>query len=101
MKILTAAQTKILDKITIAEQGIESVDLMERAARAFVTWFKDVYENKYLSSNSGYDPNTVSIFCGLGDNGGDGLAIARMLDDADYIVTIYIVRFGYRIVKIG
>jgi NAD(P)H-hydrate epimerase len=99
MKILTAAQTKILDKVTIAEQGIESVDLMERAARAFVTWFKDVYENKYLSSNSGYDPNTVSIFCGLGDNGGDGLAIARMLDDADYIVTIYIVRFGYKTSK--
>lgn len=88
MKILTAEQTKILDKITIAEQHIESIDLMERAANAFVHWFKDICEFR-----------SVSIFCGLGDNGGDGLAIGRILANQDYNVTIFIVKFSNKTSK--
>ena len=88
MKILTAEQTKILDFATIDEQNLKSIDLMERAADTFVSWFKETSHNK-----------NVSIFCGLGDNGGDGLAIGRLLHYYGYLVTVYIVKFSNKTSK--
>ncbi|GAA4422446.1 bifunctional ADP-dependent NAD(P)H-hydrate dehydratase/NAD(P)H-hydrate epimerase [Pontibacter saemangeumensis] len=81
MKILTAAQTREADAYTIQEEGIPSVDLMERAAKAFTGWF----ENKFQPSEE------VFIFCGPGNNGGDGLAVARLLHQRHYRVQVYIV----------
>lgn len=82
LKILTAEQIRALDAHTIKHEPITSVDLMERAAQAFVSWFCrqiDVTE-------------TIGVVCGTGNNGGDGLSIARLLLAYNYKVKIWIVR---------
>ncbi len=80
MKILTAPQIRALDAYTIEHEPISGIDLMERASRAFTQWFV-----------SNYDPTRiVCIFCGKGNNGGDGLAIARLLSRRMYTVKVYI-----------
>jgi hydroxyethylthiazole kinase-like uncharacterized protein yjeF len=81
MKILTAAQIRSADAFTIANEPVASIDLMERAAKACVAWIK---KNRSLSS--------CKIFCGPGNNGGDGLAIARMLHADGIDAQVYIVR---------
>lgn len=70
LKILTAAQTKLADTYTIENQPIRSSELMERACNAFVVAFLNKFTDR---------KKTIAIFCGKGNNGGDGLAIARML----------------------
>ncbi|MEQ9231327.1 MAG: NAD(P)H-hydrate dehydratase [Cyclobacteriaceae bacterium] len=70
MKILSSDQIQQADKFTIENEPIESIELMERASRAFVEKFKLLVTDKNCK---------VSVFCGLGNNGGDGLVIARML----------------------
>ena len=82
LKILSAAQIKALDAYTIEEGSIASIDLMERACRAFLNWFVDHFDS----------PNTVGIVCGTGNNGGDGLGVARMLKDRGFDVKVWIVR---------
>lgn len=85
MKIFTAEQIRNWDAYTIANEPITSVNLMERAAAACYEWI-----NKYYS-NVGF-----KIFCGKGNNGGDGLAIARMLLQNGKKVTVYILEFGHK-----
>ena len=65
LKILTAAQIKALDAYTIEEGSIASIDLMERACRAFLNWFVDHFDSH----------NRIGIICGTGNNGGDGLGV--------------------------
>ena len=82
MKILSAEQIRALDKYTIEHEPIASIDLMERAA-------SKLYDAlcKLIKIN-----NVIHIFCGMGNNGGDGLAIARMLIKSGYAhVTTYVV----------
>lgn len=86
LKILKANQIKALDAFTIQKEGISSVDLMERASTAFVNWFVQKY---FLSSKL-----TINIFCGLGNNGGDGLAIARLLLQKGFSVNIFVVQYA-------
>ena len=81
MKIFNAEQIRALDAFTIQNEPISSLDLMERASQAFVRWFCDQFVNT----------RPVSIFCGLGNNGGDGLAIARILIQKSYTVKVYII----------
>ena len=83
MRILTSAQIRGWDEFTIKHEPIASIDLMERAAAACYQWIVKHFESK-----------TFSIFCGKGNNGGDGLAIARMLS-ANHSVTVYILEFGH------
>ncbi len=81
MKILNVAQIKEWDAQTIDNEPINSIDLMERAATAFA-------ENLYhaeLFTRSGI----VHVFCGSGNNGGDGLAIARLLSEHFIEVNVY------------
>jgi hydroxyethylthiazole kinase-like uncharacterized protein yjeF len=81
MKIISAQQTREADAYTIQHQKITSLDLMERAAKACVSRIT------HLST-----PFTIfSVFCGKGNNGGDGLAIARMLAAMHRKVQVYIV----------
>ncbi|MGQ1891738.1 NAD(P)H-hydrate dehydratase [Thermophagus sp. OGC60D27] len=68
MKILTSSQTGEVDRFTIENEPIASVDLMERAATQAYRWISDHYPSA-----------SFSIFAGPGNNGGDALAIARML----------------------
>lgn len=82
LKILTAPQIRALDAHTIAEEPIASIDLMERACRAFVSWFMEHFDNSH----------TVAIVCGTGNNGGDGLGVARMLKDWGFAVRVWIVK---------
>ena len=79
MKILTANQIKNCDIATI-EKGISSTALMEKAAKNCCDWITDNFRNakKFL------------VFCGNGNNGGDGFAIARMLYEKSYDVEVYI-----------
>lgn len=86
MKILTAAQIRAWDEFTILHEPVSSLQLMERAARQCVQWLVD----------KGYRQRHVSIFCGKGNNGGDGLAIARMLWEMGTVVTVYIPEFGHK-----
>jgi hydroxyethylthiazole kinase-like uncharacterized protein yjeF len=86
LPLLTSSQIREADAYTIAHEPISSVNLMERAAKAFVGWFINHFPDKKQS---------VSVYCGTGNNGGDGLAIARMLHDHHYkAVNIKITRFS-------
>ncbi len=69
MKILNASQIREIDAYTIKNEPVASIDLMERAAKKCFEWIRR-HMKKY---------QTVKIFCGMGNNGGDGLVIARML----------------------
>ncbi len=82
IKILSSDQIKAWDAYTIREEPIASIDLMERACQAFVTWFVERYDAS----------NKIGIICGTGNNGGDGLGIARLLTDWNYPVKVWIVR---------
>ena len=80
MKILSAAQTRQLDLATLEEQRLLSVELLERAATAFVRWFAGCY--------SPAEAGEILVLCGPGNNGGDGLAAARLLRQAGYEVRL-------------
>lgn len=84
MKIFSAAQVKQWDAYTIKNEPIASIDLMERAATACCKWL--------IGKN--YGLHHFGIFCGMGNNGGDGLAIARMLIEHNCKVSIYMLEFG-------
>lgn len=79
LKILSGSQVKQLDALYSQSQSISSWELMERAAQAFVEWWKTEAFDRQLP---------FYIFCGAGNNGGDGLAIGRMLHELGYEVTI-------------
>lgn len=79
MKILSVQQVREWDAYTIAHEPITSIDLMERAAAAVFNWI-----NVNLSR-----PPVFYIFCGPGNNGGDGLALARMLHTAGKKVKVF------------
>lgn len=80
MKILTAQQIKEADLYTINNEPISSIDLMERASKAFVERFA-----------KSWGPQThINIFSGPGNNGGDAMVVARLLSLRDYKIDIYI-----------
>lgn len=80
MQILTAAEIRAWDEFTIAKEPIASIDLMERAALACFDW---IVQNGFTGSN-------FFIYCGKGNNGGDGLALARLLYDSGNQVQVFI-----------
>lgn len=75
LPLLISSQIREADTYTIAHEPISSIDLMERASKAFVGWFINHFPDKDQS---------ISVYCGTGNNGGDGLAIARMLKEHQY-----------------
>src|SRR5215207_6649451 len=84
--ILTADQIRSWDEYTIRHEPISSIDLMERAAAQCVQWLE----------NHQYIHRHFSVLCGKGNNGGDGLAIARMLSDKGCEVGVHILEFGHK-----
>lgn len=80
MKIFTGVQIHELDKYTIEHEPIESIDLMERAAKAITRAITDVWSAE----------SPVVVFAGSGNNGGDALAVARMLAELEYSVSVYL-----------
>ena len=87
MKIFTGAQIHELDKYTIEKEPINSIDLMERAAHALVRAITEVWGNDV----------PVVVFAGPGNNGGDALAVARMLAEQKYAVSVYLFNVGDRL----
>ena len=85
MKILPVEKIREADAFTIENEPIESIDLMERAASKVYEWFVQRCKTKEVS---------VKIFCGIGNNGGDGLALARMLYFSGITPQIFIVRYS-------
>jgi hydroxyethylthiazole kinase-like uncharacterized protein yjeF len=82
LKILFSNQIKDADAYTISKEPISSIDLMERAATACFEWLLKKF------------PDTKTNFilvCGLGNNGGDGLAISRLLLSKKYPVKTLII----------
>ncbi|RZK62801.1 MAG: NAD(P)H-hydrate dehydratase [Hymenobacter sp.] len=80
MKLLTAAQIRQLDQATIREQRTTSTELMERAATAVAEWLMRHFDPHHTPD--------VLLLCGPGNNGGDGLALARLLYHAGYPVRL-------------
>ena len=85
MKILSAEQLSQADKISIEKQKITSEELMERAATLV---FNEIHKRLQGA------PIPVKIFCGIGNNGGDGLVVARHLIQHGYHVTVYVVNYS-------
>lgn len=85
MKILSAPQIREWDAYTIQQEPITSIDLMENACLRFVDWFCQHYHSQ---------DGRIKIFCGPGNNGGDGLAIARLLHYRFYDVEIFRCKIG-------
>ncbi len=79
MKILSAEQIRQWDAYTIANEPIASIDLMERASREFTLWIMQRFPQKAYP---------IYIVCGTGNNGGDGFAVARLLQAFDYDITV-------------
>ncbi|MEM1326004.1 MAG: NAD(P)H-hydrate dehydratase [Bacteroidota bacterium] len=88
-KILSATQTKTLDQYTMQHEPISSINLMERASLAFVKAFSELYD---------YD-SRITVWCGTGNNGGDGLAVARILSKFGYEASVIQVMIGNQLSK--
>lgn len=86
MKLFSAEEIRAWDQYTIQQEPISSIDLMERAAGKCVDWLE----------RNNYTDKPFHIFCGKGNNGGDGLAIARMLSERNQSVTVHILEFGHK-----
>lgn len=86
LHIPTSEQTRLADRHTIEHEPIASIDLMERASRAFTTRFMEIAPDKSAS---------ILVCAGTGNNGGDGLAIARMLHQLGYPhISVWVARFA-------
>jgi len=83
MKILTAAQIREADAYTIKNEPISSIKLMDRAADELVTWL--IVHIKIFTRFE------YTFFCGVGNNGGDALVMARIFKERKFRAKIYIV----------
>ncbi len=87
MQILSAQQIHEADAFTIEQEPIPSIDLMERAAKKFYDFLIAKFSNNLQ----------FAIFCGKGNNGGDGLAIARMLCSSGRNVSVFIINYTHNV----
>lgn len=85
MYILSSQQIAQADKATIKKNGITSTQLMERSAQLCFQWLHNRIEPKDVK---------IHVFCGIGNNGGDGLVISRYLIENHYNVTCYVVNYS-------
>ncbi|MDR0660743.1 MAG: NAD(P)H-hydrate dehydratase [Prevotellaceae bacterium] len=81
MKLFTSSDIKRLDEYTIQREPIASIDLMERAAAMLTQWITARFSPQHA----------IVVCCGAGNNGGDGLAVARMLSERSYKVQVYLI----------
>lgn len=82
MKLVTAEQMRTIDKTAIEGRGIPSEILMENAGRG-------IAEDIMMLRFSREEPPRFSIFCGKGNNGGDGYVVGRYLAEAGCDITFY------------
>lgn len=87
MKVLSSEQIKAVDAFTIKNQPITSLDLMERASKACYKSFQKRFGDKI-------NKEPIHIYCGIGNNGGDGLVLARLFQKDGHKVIVNIIRFS-------
>jgi len=80
MKLVTSVEMQLLDRISIEKFGIPGIVLMENAGKAVA----DFINERCASFNKIY------IFCGPGNNGGDGLVVARHLFNRGFSVKVFL-----------
>ena len=85
MKLFSKEQIYEGDKLTTERQNISSTDLMERAGTQIFNWI-------HMRMQGAQVP--IHVFCGIGNNGGDGLVLARHLITHGYNVVTYIVNYS-------
>ncbi len=85
MKIYSAEQVYAADKVTIEKQHITSDALMERAAVQIFNWIHMRMQGAQVK---------IHLFCGIGNNGGDGIALARHLQEHGYNIDVYVVNYS-------
>ncbi|WP_411894964.1 NAD(P)H-hydrate dehydratase [Winogradskyella sp. A2] len=85
MKLFSKEQIYEGDRLTTERQNISSTDLMERAGTQIFNWI-------HMRMQGAQVP--VHVFCGIGNNGGDGLVLARHLITHGYNVVTYIVNYS-------
>ncbi len=83
MKLFKSQQIRQIDKYTIENEPISSINLMERAATAIFNDIVNEFDKSY----------EFCVIAGPGNNGGDGLVNARLLLDAGYNVSAYLCKF--------
>ena len=83
MKIFNCEQIREIDAYTIKHNPVASIDLMERAAYLLFKW---------ITGRFGRSDHFI-VFIGPGNNGGDGLALARMMAEKDYSIEVYYIKF--------
>ena len=81
MKLLDKEQMKSIENIAFTDYSVPSIVLMENAAHSF---FNIINEETDCIANK-----KIAVFCGKGNNGGDGYAIARYLKNANAEVFVY------------
>lgn len=79
LKIIQGDQIRDLDDSYLSMSNTNSIDLMEKAAIAFCNWFVSKQFDTIKS---------IAVFCGAGNNGGDGFAISRILVDKGFSVSV-------------
>jgi len=84
MKLINRQQIREADKYTIAHEPVASKDLMERAASCFT-------ESLIPKIKKG---QKINVFCGKGNNGGDGLAVGRLLHQKGFDARIFILEYS-------
>ncbi len=85
MKIFTAEQIYAADRFTIEKQQITSDLLMERSATQIFEWMNARLQGAQVR---------IHLFCGIGNNGGDGIALARHLHEKGYAISVYVVNYS-------
>ena len=83
MKLFKSNQIRQIDEFTIEQEPVASIDLMERAAWQLLKWYISRFERS----------RRIFIFAGPGNNGGDGLALARLLESERYEPQVCYVKF--------
>jgi ADP-dependent NAD(P)H-hydrate dehydratase / NAD(P)H-hydrate epimerase len=84
MKIFSAKQLHEADKTTVQKHDITKLELMERAGTQIFNWLHSRMQGAQVP---------IHIFCGIGNNGGDGLVVGRMLHEHGYNLNVYVANF--------
>ena len=82
MKIFSTEQLYEADRLTAEKQQISSADIMERAGTLIFNWLHERMQGAQVP---------IHIFCGIGNNGGDGLVVGRLLIEHGYNVNMFVV----------
>ncbi|HHU99175.1 MAG TPA: NAD(P)H-hydrate dehydratase [Bacteroidales bacterium] len=84
MKIFTSAEIREIEAATIRLEPVTPAGLMERAATALFQQVKDIVAPE----------RKINVFAGPGNNGGDGLVLARLLHEDGYVVRVFVIETG-------